>query len=120
METSSIEKSGPIETKDVEDAAKIEKEAPPVKKKVVIDETSSRRDKQTEKSEFRQKFETTRFWWRLAALVFLAGFFFQVLSFATPFWLAFDNGSDVKYVGLWCTCNGTSVSDCVLRDDTSG
>ena len=105
---------------DVEVSVKSEKESLP-KKRVVIDEKSLKRDRGSEKSEFRRKFETTRFWWKLASTVFLVGFVFQVLSFSTPYWLAFDDvKGDVRYIGLWSTCNGTSISGCIVRNDTTG
>ena len=52
--------------------------------------------------------------WKIASLVFLIGFLFQMIAYATPHWIDVSDASgDVIGYGLWSSC--TTLSSCTFR-----
>lgn len=58
--------------------------------------------------------------WRVATSLFLIGYLFHVIAYATPYWMitSDNNGNDITKVGIWSAC--TTISNCTFVNDSPG
>lgn len=58
--------------------------------------------------------------WRIIISLFLIGYLFEIMAYATPYWMITSdaNDNDVMSVGLWSAC--TTISNCTFRGDDAG
>lgn len=56
--------------------------------------------------------------WRAGTVVYLIGYLFHVIAYATPYWMITSdaNGNDVMHIGLWSACS--SISNCTMTTGT--